>query len=177
MKPCSGSILKVLIKWHQESIRRWIAILESLYYCFSIRPWTRNVSRSLLKEPKIYLTDWSLVDELGFRNENLVACHLLKAIHWWQDLGYGEFGLFFLRTKDQREVDFLVTKNWLPWFMVEVKSSGSHHINKNLKYFKERIGSKHAFQLMMEADFEDSDCFQFDYPVCVPAQTFLSQLI
>jgi predicted AAA+ superfamily ATPase len=165
------------IRASQDSIRRWIAILESLYYCFTIRPWTQNVSRSLLKEPKIYLNDWSLVDESGNRNENLVACHLLKAIDWWQDQGFGEFGIYFLRTKDKREVDFLVSKNRKPWFMVEVKSSDDRRLNKNLKYFHERIGTQHAFQLIFDMDFENSDSFEFDYPVRIAAKTFLSQFI
>ena len=165
------------IRASQDSIRRWIAVLESLYYCFTIRPWTQNVSRSLLKEPKIYLNDWSLVDEAGNRNENLVACHLLKAIDWWQDQGFGEFDIYFLRTKDKREVDFLVSKDRKPWFMVEVKSSDDRRLNQNLKYFHERIGTKHAFQLMFDMDFENSDSFEFDYPVRIPAKTFLSQLI
>jgi hypothetical protein len=61
--------------------------------------------------------------------------------------------------------------------MVEVKSSADRRLNKNLSYFHERIGTNHAFQLMFDADFEDSDCFEFDYPVRVPAKTFLSQLL
>lgn len=165
------------IRVSQDSIRRWIAVLESLYYCFAIRPWTPNVSRSLLKEPKIYLTDWSLIEETGARNENMVACHLQKAIDWWQDLGYGEYGLYFLRTKDKREVDFLVARNRKPWFMVEVKTSGNRPLNRNLAYFHERLGTLHAFQLAFDADFENSDCFEFDYPVRVAARTFLSQLL
>lgn len=55
------------------------------------------------------------------RAENFVASHLLKAVHWWNDLGMGEFGLYYLRTKDQKEVDFLVSKNGNPWFLVEMK--------------------------------------------------------
>ncbi|RZB30624.1 MAG: uncharacterized protein SRB1_02904 [Desulfobacteraceae bacterium Eth-SRB1] len=161
----------------QDSIRLWISVLESLYYCFSIRPWTKNVSRSLLKNPKIYLLDWSLIDDPGARNENFVACHLLKAVSWWQDLGLGEYSLNFLRTKDKREVDFLVTKNNKPWFIIEVKSSQSRPLSKHLEYFQTRIGAKHAFQVMMDAAFENADCFEFLYPVRVSGRTFLSQLV
>lgn len=165
------------IRASQDSVRRWTTILESLYYCFSIRPWSQNIARSLLKEPKLYLTDWSLVDDVGAKNENFIACQLLKAVAWWQDLGFDEYGLHFLRTKDKREIDFLVTKNRQPWFMLEAKSSGSRHLNKNLAYFQDRIGAKHAFQLIIDAGFENSDCFKYDYPVHVPARTLLSQLV
>lgn len=50
-----------------DSIRRWTRTLESLYYCFSVRPWYKNVTRSLQKEPKYFLWDWSQVKDLGAR--------------------------------------------------------------------------------------------------------------
>jgi len=106
----------------------------------------------------------------------MVACHLRKAVDWWQDMGYGEYGLYYLRTKDKREVDFLVTRNQKPWFMVEVKSS-KRRISPNLSYFHTRLKTGYAFQLIMDADFTDVDCFNFDYPIQVPGRTLLSQLI
>ena len=105
-----------------DTVRRWLEVLKSFYYCFSIQPWSKNISRSLIKEPKLYLWDWSLIDDEGHRNENIVASHLLKAIHFWTDRGLGEYGLYYLRTKDKIETDFLVTKNKKPWFLVEVKT-------------------------------------------------------
>jgi uncharacterized protein len=159
-----------------ETIRRWIRTLSLLYYCFSIQPWSKNVTRSLLKEPKFYLWDWSLAENKGAKAENFVACHLHKACHYWTDQGLGNFGLHFLRDKEKREVDFLVSKNDQPWFLVEVKQANSS-INKNLAYFQKQIKAKHAFQLIIDADFIDIDCFTYDYPVKVPAKTFLSQLV
>src|SRR5262249_44770532 len=41
-----------------NTARKWINILEQMYFCFRIKPWHKNVSRSLIKEPKIYLWDW-----------------------------------------------------------------------------------------------------------------------
>jgi len=79
-----------------DTLRRWIKILESLYYCFTLQPWSKNVPRSLLKQPKVYLWDWSLIADPGARAENFIASHLLKAVHWWTDNGFGEYGLYFL---------------------------------------------------------------------------------
>jgi len=101
----------------------------------------------------------------------------LKAVNWWQNLGFGEYGLYFLRTKDKREVDFLVTRNGKSWFLVEVKSSKKSFLSRHLEYFQTRIGAEHAFQVMMDADFEDADRFEFSYPVRVAGRSFLSQLI
>jgi len=36
-----------------DTVRRWLSLLESLYVVFSLRPWYRNVSKSLRKRPKI----------------------------------------------------------------------------------------------------------------------------
>lgn len=64
------------IKATTQTVSRWIETLERFYFCFSISPWHKNVTRSLIKEPKIYLWDWSLIEDEGARFENLVALHL-----------------------------------------------------------------------------------------------------
>ena len=160
-----------------DTIRRWIVTLESLYYCFSIRPWTKNITRSLLKEPKYYLWDWSQCTDKGARNENFIASHLLKAVHYWTDQGLGEYELYFLRDKDKREVDFLVSKNQKPWFMVEVKSSIKEKLSPTLAVFQKQLSLKHVFQVAMDGDYVDQDIFTLDKPTIVPAKTFLSQLV
>lgn len=76
------------IRVSDNTIRRWVDVLETFHYCFLIRPWTKNVTRSLLKEPKAYLWDWSGIEDKGAKIENFVACHLLKAVHCWTDLGF-----------------------------------------------------------------------------------------
>jgi len=160
-----------------DSIRRWIRILESLYYCFSVRPWHMNVTRSLRKEPKYFLWDWSQVRDPGARVENMVAGALLKAVHTWSDRGQGSFALHFIRDKERREVDFVVVRDGDPWFLVEVKKSGVASLSPHLHRFKEQTGARHAFQVAMDAPYVDRDCFARTGPVIVPARTFLSQLV
>ena len=159
-----------------DSVRRWTAALEALYYSFTVRPWHRNVPKSLRKQPKVFLWDWSMVDDVGARNENLVAAHLLKAVHWWTDVGMGTFELFYLRDKAKREADFLVTRDGNPWFLAEVKSSRGR-LSPSLAYFQKATGAAHAFQVVMDAEYVDTDCFASPGPTSVPASTFLSQLV
>jgi predicted AAA+ superfamily ATPase len=160
-----------------DSARRWLRTLEKLYYCFAVRPWSRNIARALRKEPKYYLWDWSLVEDPGQRTENLVASALLKAVHMWTDLGFGEFGLYFIRDKQKREVDFVVTREDSPWFLVEVKSSGGAALSPQLGYFQGQTGAAHAFQVALDLPFLERDCFEVAGPVVVPARTFLAQLV
>ncbi len=160
-----------------DTIRRWIATLCHLQMGCLVRPWFRNVSRSLRKEPKWFLRDWSGLDDPGARAETLVACHLLKAVEGWTDLGLGTFDLAYLRDKEQREVDFLVVRDGKPWFLVEVKSHNDR-LSPALKHFQDQLHAPFAFQVVWEADFVEADCFAARHqPVIVPAKTFLSQLL
>ena len=154
-----------------DTIKRWSIILENLYFSFSIKPWFNNVKKSLIKQPKIYLWDWTLCEDTGAKNENFVASHLIKAVNYWTDMGIGNYKLFFLRDKLKREVDFIVTKDNKPWFIVEVKTS-KQSLSPNLEYFQKQTDAQHAFQITINMDY-----IEINSPVIVPASTFLSQLI
>ena len=159
-----------------ETVKRWIEVLKSFYYCFSLQPWSKNVTRSLIKEPKIYLLDWSIVEEEGHRLENLMACHLLKAIHFWNDRGIGDYNLYYLRNKEKQEVDFVVVKNGSPWFLVEVKTSDTN-LSPSLNYFKQQLDCPYAFQVVFNLPYINKNCFENEGTYVVPAMTFLSQLV
>jgi len=170
------SSLAAKIKVSAPTLHRWIELLKNFYFCFTLQPWSKNLSRSLMKEPKIYLWNWALVDDEGARFENFVASHLYKAIQFWTDNGLGEYGLHYLRDKDGREVDFLVTKNRKPWFLVEAKSSSNPGISRWLHYYKEKLKVPHAFQIAHDLPYVNKDCFAYKEPIIVPAKTLLSQL-
>jgi predicted AAA+ superfamily ATPase len=102
---------------------------------FLVRLWFKSLSRSLRKEPKWFLRDWSAIDDAGSRAETFIACHLLKAVEGWTDLGLGVFELRYLRDKGQREVDFVVIRDGKPWFLVEAKS-GADSLSPSLQYFQ-----------------------------------------
>jgi hypothetical protein len=164
------------LKVSPDTVIRWLATLRSLFYCFEVPPWHKNIARALRKQPKYYLWDWSIVRDSGARNENLVASALLKATHTWTDLGLGDFGLHFIRDKEQNEVDFLVTRDDAPWFLVEVKTS-KVRLSPGLLRYHEALGTLHAFQVTFEMDYVDRSAFDGNKPIIVPAKTFLSQLV
>lgn len=165
------------VRVNDTTIRRWISTLESFYYCFSLRPWSNNVARSLLKEPKIYLMDWSVIEDRGSRLENFVAFHLYKAVNFWNDAGLGKYDLFFLRDKEKREVDFLITENKKPWIMIEVKNSNNYSLSKNLLHFQKQINAKYVLQLCANLPYTEQDFRELTSPKIFPLSTFLSQLI
>lgn len=129
-----------------DTVSRWLSALVELYYAFEIRPFSNRVARSLKKEAKAYLWDWSEVDQAGPRFENLVACHLLKACDYWTDGGDGTFELCFLRNREKEEIDFLIVRDGEPWLPVEVKLTDTAplpHWRKFLRY----LGTPVALQL------------------------------
>jgi uncharacterized protein len=165
------------IRVSEATVRNWYTLLENTYFCFNIYPWTKNVNRSILKAPKTYLYDWSLCAGKGAMVENFVASHLLKAISFWNNTGQGDFGLFYLRNKDKREVDFLVTRKNEPWFLAEVKSSYKQPLSDNLRFYQEQLNAPYAFQLAFDMEYIDMNLFTLDKIRIVPIKTFLSQLI
>lgn len=159
-----------------DTIRRWFSLLEALFICFPVRPWSTNIAKSLRKEPRYYLWDHGAVSDRGFRLENLVACHLLKSVHAWTDLGLGAFGLHYLRDKTGREVDFLVTRDKKPWFLVEVKS-GDVPLGKSLSYFQKATGARHAFQATLDIKSAGLDVFSTKEPMKVSMADLLVRLV
>ena len=105
-----------------------------------------------------------------------MACHLLKAVECWTDLGLGNFELRYLRDKLKREVDFLVVRDRKPWMLVEVKTSDTR-LSDSLRYFQTATKAKHAFQAVFELPHVQADCFRRTDAAVVPARTLLSQLL
>lgn len=158
------------------TINRWLEILRQFYFAFTLQPWSKNIPHSLIKEPKVYLNDWSLIDDPGARFENFVACHLKKSVDFWSESGKGEFELYFLRDKSQREVDFLITCDRNPWILVETKTS-EQTLASSIAYYQKLLAAPFAFQVTKKMPYVDCDCFSKEGTFIVPAQTFLSQLV
>ena len=135
--PLSIQNLSEDIQVDHKTIKRWIAVLESMYFCYRLPPFGAKKIRAVKKEQKLYLWDWSVIEDLGARWENLVASQLLKFCHWLEDSEGETMELRYLRDIDKREVDFVVIKNKKPIFAVECKS-GEKAISPSIHYFAER---------------------------------------
>ncbi|MCX8026878.1 MAG: ATP-binding protein [Thermodesulfovibrionales bacterium] len=134
-----------------DSVKKWLLILQQFYYIFIVKPYSKRISRALKKEPKIYLYDWVEIEEEARRFENVVALHLYKAVSLWKGCGYGDFELFYIRDKEGREVDFLVTKNKKPLMLVEAKYS-DEEISRHLLYFQQKLQVPYAIQVVHKSD-------------------------
>jgi predicted AAA+ superfamily ATPase len=134
----------------QPTIDRWVKILNLLYYCFTISPFGAPKIRAVKKLQKVYMWDWSQVEEAGFRFENLVASHLLKYCHFIEDTEGHSMELRYLRDTDGREIDFVVLKNKKPLFAVECKT-GEKELSKHIEYFRERTSIPEFYQVHLKS--------------------------
>lgn len=88
-------------------LKKYLDILEALYIVLTVRPWSKNITRATLQQPKVYFFDTGLVrGDDGVRFENPVAAQLMKRAHWQQDTDGRDVQLHYLRTIDNAEVDF-----------------------------------------------------------------------
>lgn len=133
-----------------RAVSHWMDILEAFYYHFRIYPFSGKKIRSLKKEPKLYLWDWSEVEDEAARFENLIASHLLKYVHFLVDYEGHKAELYYLRDVEKREVDFLVTIGGKPWFAVEVKLNDAT-LSPNIQYFKERLSIPFVYQVVKKS--------------------------
>jgi predicted AAA+ superfamily ATPase len=143
----SRAALREDLQVAHTTISRWLKYLEAVYYFYEIRPYSTSIKRSLLREGKLYLWDWSEVVDDGHRFENIVAGHLLKACHFWTDAGKGLFELRYLRNKEGYEIDFLITRDRKPWLPVEVKLSDTS-LSDSWRVFLPQMKCKIALQLV-----------------------------
>ena len=136
------------------TLGRYLDILEALFIVFVVRPWHRNIARATLQAPKVYFYDTGLVlgDE-GLRFENLVACHLLKNVHWQQDTRGAAADLHYIRTKDEAEVDFCLSEGDTLTHLVECKLADAKP-HRALARFAAQWPQAQAIQLLRDCPVE-----------------------
>lgn len=130
----------------------WLSVLQASHLVFLVQPWFSNLSKRLIKTPKLYFCDSGLAAWLlGVRKpdhltahpqrgalfENWVMTELLKA---QANCGLKP-SLHFLRDKQGREVDALVETSPMEIQAVEVKSGETvaSDFFDGLSYWRENL--------------------------------------
>ncbi len=171
--PLSLNSIREDLNVSHKAVSRWISILESFYYCFRIFPYQKEKIRALKKEPKLYLLDWSEVDNEAIRFENMIATHLLKFINFLYDYDGQKAELWYLKNVDKKEVDFFVTISGTPWFAIETKLSDTD-ISKNLLYYQQRLKIPYCYQVVKKPGI---DILTSSKVRIISADKFLAALI
>lgn len=118
-----------------NTAKRWLSILQASGLVYLLEPWFTNVTKRMVKTPKLYfldtglasyLTQWSSPETLeagamaGAMLETWVVGELLKS--WWHN-GLGA-PFYYYRDKEQREVDLIIVRDGTV-YPVEIKKSAS----------------------------------------------------
>ncbi len=155
-----------------NTINHWLRLLTDLYVIFPVLPYHQNIARALLKQPKYYFYDNGMVTgDDGSKLENLVACALLKEIHRLEDVEGEKLDLHFIRDKDEREIDFVITRDRKPHHFLEVKWADKN-LSTNLPRFLSNLTLKRT---QIVAELEQVKSFPGGERV-VPARDFLYNL-
>ena len=144
--PLSVNALREDLQVSHRAVTSWLGALERLYAIFRLAPLGAPRIRAVRKEQKHYHLDWSLVPQDAARFENLVACHLLKWVHFEQDSVGRDLELRYFRDVDGREVDFVVTERGRPLRFIECKWSDAD-VDRGLRYLNERFPRVEAWQV------------------------------
>jgi len=149
--PLSVNSLTEDIEVSYNAVRNYIDSLVLTYVIFRVQPYTKKISRALKKESKVYFYDWSQVAEPSKRFENYVACELKNRIELWSGATKYKFDLFFVRTRDKKETDFLVTRGGEPYFLVEVKMS-DENVESHNRLHATKLGNIPLVQILQKPD-------------------------
>jgi len=144
--PLSINAVREDLQVSHKTVSSWLTILERLYAIFRVSPFGSPLIRAVKKEQKHYHLDWSVVQEAPQRFENLVASHLLKWVHYEQDVKGRDLELRYFRDIDGREVDFVITERRKPVLLVESKWADAT-LDPSLRYLKARFPSADAWQV------------------------------
>lgn len=136
------------------TIRSWNSVLETSYLTYPLRPYFANISKRLVKSPKVYFVDTGLlcflldiksVEQLavhplrGAVFENLVVNEMLKT-----EFNAGHLPqVYFYRENAGREVD-IVKEDAGQLSLFEVKSSSTFNpsFTANMSYLRKLLGDK-----------------------------------
>ena len=120
---------------HPNTAKSWLSILEASGLIYLLQPWHSNVTKRLVKTPKLYFLDAGLVCYLtgwtspetaeagamsGALFETWVMGQILKS--WWY--AGQEAPLYFYRDKDGKELDGLLVRDGT-LYPLEIKKTAS----------------------------------------------------
>ena len=139
----------------QSTLKRYMALLETTFLIQLLPAWSSNLSKRLVKSPKLYLNDTGLAaallgqgDEKALRDsqrwgpllENFVVSELRKQVGWSQT----EPGLFHYRTLTGQEVDVVLESPSGDLVGIEIKAAATVNVGdfRGLRSLAEQTGKR-----------------------------------
>lgn len=144
----SGSLLNVdelanSARLAKQTVEKYLFIMENTYVIRLVRPFSRNIRTELFKQPKIFFHDTGLMQMLWLKGlqKELIGNVFETSIFSELVKRFGMESVRYWRTKDKREIDFIVTQRDIPLPM-EVKLNFAQFRQTALAYFSKHYESE-----------------------------------
>lgn len=155
--PFSYNSIATDLQRDPKTILKWVGFLENLFIVFKVKPYSKNIARSVLKEPKYYFYDYTRIDNNpGAQLENFVALSLKKEVHYLNEVLGIESELYYLKQKGAKEIDFFIQRKNLPPVLIEVKMSETE-VSSAFNVFNKFFTHAVKIQLVQNIKKEFSD--------------------
>ncbi len=127
----------------------WLSILEATKQIYLLRPYFANITKRIIKAPKLYfldtglasfLTRWNSPDTMragamsGAFYETHLVCEFIKKYINQGKIPY----LYYLRDKEGHEVDLLIHDNGLHMYEFKIAAKTDTEFEKNMNYFEKK---------------------------------------
>jgi predicted AAA+ superfamily ATPase len=120
------------------TVKRYIDFLEDAFLLKSLHPFSWNMSKRLVKTPKVYLTDTGILHHLAGIADFVSLSGNPMIGSSWESFVFGQVlalksintGLYFYRTHHGSEVDLVFTKGLTVVATAEIKYSNSPQLTK-----------------------------------------------
>jgi hypothetical protein len=164
VKVCAGRVGQLLnlqslgndVGISHACARSWLTILEASYIVHLLHPWHTNVSKRLIKSPKLYFYDVGLASYLlGLETENQVNRDplrgnlfenmvVMEALKYRYNQGKRS-NLYFFRDSNGNEVD-LIAEQGRNLAAIEIKAGATINPDffKGLRQFRKVVGESHT---------------------------------
>ncbi len=119
----------------QTTLKRYISLLETIFFIYHLPPWYSNIGKRFVKSPKTYIMDSGLLSFLlnidenntgqsplrGKIFENFVVMEIVKQLSWRAE----KMQLYHFRTHTGKEVDIILENRKKELVGIEIKSSST----------------------------------------------------
>lgn len=125
----------------KQTIEKYLFIMENTYIIKLVKPFSKNIRSELFKLPKIYFYDTGLMQMLWLKGlqKELIGNVFETGIFAEMVKKYTQEAIFYWRTKDKREIDFILRiKNTI--LPVEVKLNFEQFNPAAIRYFNSHYG-------------------------------------
>ncbi len=143
-----------------HTVRHYIDVLSDLYMLRQLRPWSGNVSKRLVKSPRVFVRDSGLVHRLA----NIVDTETLLGHpicgHSWEGFAIEQIlaGLndtwrsSYYRTAAGADIDLVLESAGGEVIAVEIKRTSSPTIGKGFRHGCEDVGATQRFYVIPTAE-------------------------